>query len=225
MYANDGALYLAKHIILGMHYCDINCPVIMKKFCSHYDMVVEAHCFYVKDVVIKLPTTFDIKSAAHHINVLLEFQKVIFDDTVNNEYKLKFKKLSDRAKTPVRAKEGSIGYDLYSTVYKSISPQICEAVATDITLISPRGLYPRVATRSRLAIKNTDVGVGVIDLDYRGNLKVVIMNHSVETHLHIEPGDRIAQFIMSRFETHEFVEVVDVDATERGHGGLGSTGH
>ena len=50
---------------------------------------------HVKDVVTKHPTTFDIKQAVHHINVLLEFQEVIFDYTVNNESKLKFKKLFD----------------------------------------------------------------------------------------------------------------------------------
>ena len=76
MYANHGVLYLAKRIIFGTHYCDINCPVIMKRFCSHYDIVVEAHCLYAKDVIIKLPITFDIKSAAHLIDVLLEFQEV-----------------------------------------------------------------------------------------------------------------------------------------------------
>ena len=76
MYANDEVLYFAKRIIFGTHYCDINCPVIMKKFCPHYDMVVEAHCLYVKDMIIKRPTNFDIKSAAHRINVLLEFQEL-----------------------------------------------------------------------------------------------------------------------------------------------------
>ena len=76
MYANDEVLYFVKRIIFGTHYCDINCPVIMKKFCPHYDMLVEAHCLYVKDVIIKRPTTFDIKSAAHRINVLLEFQEL-----------------------------------------------------------------------------------------------------------------------------------------------------
>ena len=225
MYANDGVLYFAKRTIFDTHYCDINCPVIMKKFRSHYDMVVEAHRLDVKDVVIKRPTTFDIKSAAHGINVLVEFQEVIFGDTVNKEYKLKFKKLSDREKTPVRATEGSVGYDLYNAVYKSISPQICKAIATDIAWISPRDIYPGVAPCSSLAIKNTDVGAGVIDLDYRGNLKVVIMNHSVDTHLHMDPGDRIAQFIMTRFQTTELEEVVDVDATERGQSYFGSTGH
>ena len=133
--------------------------------------------------------------------------------------------MSDRGKTPVRATEGSVGYDLYSAVYKSISLQSCDAVAADITLISPRGIYPRVVLHSSLAIKNTDVGTGIIDLDFRGNLKVVILNHSVDTHLHIEPEDRIAQFIMTRFETPKLEEVVDVDATEKVHGGFGSTGH
>ena len=51
---------------------------------------------------------------------------------------------------------------------------------------------------------------------HRGNLKVVIMNHSSENHLHIERGDKIALFILSKFETHNFVEVFHLDSTERG---------
>ena len=109
MNGNNGVLYFAKCIIFCTHYCDNNCPTVMKKFRYPYDMVVEAHCLQVKDVIIKRPTTFDIKSSAHRINVLLEFQEDIFDDSVNSEYKLKFKKLSDWAKTPVRATEGSVG--------------------------------------------------------------------------------------------------------------------
>ena len=131
--------------------------------------------------------------------------------------------MPDRAKTPVRATEGSVGYDLYSVVYKSISPQSCEAVAADITFILARGIYLRITLHFGFAIKNTDVGAGVIDLDYRGNLKVVITNHSVDTHLHIERGDQIAQFLMTRFETPELEEIVDDDATEQGHGEFGST--
>ena len=94
-------------------------------------------------------------------------------------------------------------------MFKSISPQGCEAAAADITIIAPPGLYPRIATRSSMALKNTDIGAGVVDLDYRGNVKVVIMNHSTDNHLHIEPGDWIAQFILMRFETPEFEEVID----------------
>ena len=69
MYAKDGVLYFAKRTIFDTH-CDINCPLIIKKFRSHYDMVVEAHRLDVKYVVIKRPTTFDIKSSDHGINVL-----------------------------------------------------------------------------------------------------------------------------------------------------------
>ena len=62
-----------------------------------------------------------------------------------------------------------------------------------------------------MALKNTDIGAGVVDLDYRGNVKVVIMNHSTDNHLHSEPWNRIALFILTTFKTPEVVEVVDVD--------------
>ena len=66
-----------------------------------------------------------------------------------------------------------------------------------------------------MTLKNADFGTGVIELEYKGNLKVVIMNQSTVTHLHIECWDRITQFIMTKFETHELVEVVEVDANDR----------
>ena len=59
-----------------------------------------------------------------------------------------------------------------------------------------------------MTLKNTDVGAVVIDMDYRGTLKVVITNQSTVTHLHIELGYWIAQFIMMRFKTPELVKVV-----------------
>ena len=91
-------------------------------------------------------------------------------------------------------------------------------------LIPWQGLYLRVALRSSLALKSTDIVAGVIDIDYRGNLKVVIMNHSVDIHLHIKPGDCVARFILTRYETPEVVEIIKVDATDRGSAGFGSNG-
>ena len=108
MYANDGVLYFAKRIIFGTHYCDINCPFIMKKFCSHYDMVMEAHCIQIKDVVIKCPTAFYIKSAAHRINVLLEFQKLFSMTLLTMNTNLILRNCLT-AKTLVHATEGSVG--------------------------------------------------------------------------------------------------------------------
>ena len=74
-----------------------------------------------------------------------------------------------------------------------------------------------------MAMKNTDVGAGVIDIDYRGNIKVVLLNHS-KVSLNISRDDRIAQFVLTRYETPEIIEVVDTDNTERGAKGFGSSG-
>ena len=66
-------------------------------------------------------------------------------------------------------------------------------------MLPPTGVYPSVAPRSSMVLKNTNVGVGVIDLDYRENVKVVVMNRSTDFELNIKVGDKIAQFILTRF--------------------------
>lgn len=81
-----------------------------------------------------------------------------------------------------------------------------------------------MAPRSGLAWKNSiDVGAGVIDVDYRGPVGVILFNHSDEE-FKIARGDRIAQLILERISTPEVVEVEDLDETERNAGGFGSTG-
>ena len=65
-------------------------------------------------------------------------------------------------------------------------------------MLPPTDVYPSVAPRSSMALKNTNVGVGVINLDYTGNVKVVVMNHSTDFELNIEVGDKITQFILTR---------------------------
>ena len=226
MYVMDGVLYFAKLVVFGRHTCDHNCVITSEDFGGGCIKVIESNCLHAKSKVVRRPTSFDIRSSNHRIYVLLEFQEIIPPEPVddNTNRKLKFKELSDRAKAPVRATKGSVGYDLYLAVFKSIPPQGCEAVATDITIIAPPSLYPRMAPCSNIVLKNTDIGAVVVDLDYRGNVKVVIMNHNTDNHLHIKPGDRMAQFILTRFETSEVVEVIDVDATSRGDKGFGRTG-
>lgn len=185
------------------------------------------HIVYIqKNEVIRKPIHFDIKILSHCVNVILKFQEIILNDSeaaIHVEEKLKFMKLSNQAKAPVCTTQGSVGYCQFTAVYKSFLLQTFEAVATDITLVLPWGLYPRVAPHSSMVLKNTNIGAGMIDLDYRGNLKVVIMNHNVDDHLPIEPGDRIPQFILMRLETPKVVEMTDVNATKRGSGGFGST--
>lgn len=81
-----------------------------------------------------------------------------------------------------------------------------------------------VAPRSGLAHKNfIDIGAGVIDFDYRGNVGVILFNHS-EVDFEVKRGDRIAQLILEKISMADTVEVDDLDDTERGAGGFGSTG-
>lgn len=97
-------------------------------------------------------------------------------------------------------------------------------VQTDLAVAIPPGHYGRVAPRSGLAAKLfIDVGAGVIDCDYRGPLGVVLFNHGADD-FHIKPGDRIAQLILEQISNPPVVEVDDLDATDRGAGGFGSTG-
>lgn len=100
-------------------------------------------------------------------------------------------------------------------------------VKTDIAVICPPGTYGRVAPRSGLAWKNSiDVGAGVIDADYRGNVGVILFNHS-DADFEVKKGDRIAQLILEKIVYADIEEVemgADLDKTARGAGGFGSTG-
>lgn len=88
----------------------------------------------------------------------------------------------------------------------------------------PEGTYGRVAPRSGLAVKNfIDVGAGVIDQDYRGNVGVVLFNHA-DVPFEVKKGDRIAQLICEQILYPELIELDTLSETARGEGGFGSTG-
>jgi dUTP pyrophosphatase len=132
--------------------------------------------------------------------------------------------LSDNASVPIRSSEGAAGFDLVSA--HDITLQSCDKaiVKTDVAIKVPIGTYGRIAPRSSLAAKHfIDVGAGVIDSDYTGNVGVVLFNHS-KTDYEIKKGDRIAQLIIEKIMVPEIVIVVSLSETERGHGGYGSTG-
>jgi len=102
------------------------------------------------------------------------------DSLVNSlyflEHPLKVKLLSPLGKLPVRATPGSAGYDLFSSENIKIEPNGIKMIKTDISMAIPSGYYGRVAPRSSLATKHINVGAGVIDEDYRGEVKVVMYN-------------------------------------------------
>lgn len=138
--------------------------------------------------------------------------------------KLRIKKLSDNAFIPVKGSEHAAGYDLFAIEETVVPARGKILVSTGIAMAIPIGNYGRVAPRSGLAAKNfIDVGAGVIDADYRGEVKVLLFNFA-ETEFKVNAGDRIAQLIIEKYTRTEIEECDDLDATVRGDGGFGSTG-
>ncbi|ABP00357.1 predicted protein [Ostreococcus lucimarinus CCE9901] len=137
---------------------------------------------------------------------------------------LRVKRLSDDATMPTRGSEGAAGYDLASAHDCVVPARGKELVKTDLSIAIPLGTYARVAPRSGLAWKKfIDVGAGVVDYDYRGNVGVILFNHGDED-FEVKKGDRVAQLILEQILTPEVVECDDLDDTARGAGGFGSTG-
>lgn len=128
---------------------------------------------------------------------------------------------------PVRAHRGDAGVDLHATVDTVIEPGRREVVGTGVAIALPLGtvglVHPRsgLAAREGLSIVNAP---GTIDADYRGEIKVCLINLDPETPIRISRGDRIAQLLIQRVELVDFLEVDELDETVRGTGGYGSTG-
>lgn len=132
--------------------------------------------------------------------------------------------LSPYAIAPTRGSDCSVGFDLYSAQTISIAPASHAVVYTDLSFSFPPGCYGRVAPRSGLAAKYMiDVGAGVIDPDFRGNVGVVLFNFS-NNYFHVSRGDRIAQLICERAEFPKLQLVASLDKSNRGSLGFGSTG-
>ena len=111
---------------------------------------------------------------------------------INFKPKLRIKKLDPRAFVPTKGSEHAAGYDLYSIDKLTIPAREKQLISTGISMSIPIGNYGRVAPRSGLAAKNfIDVGAGVIDADYRGEVKVLLFNFS-DKEFEINVGDRIA---------------------------------
>lgn len=142
---------------------------------------------------------------------------------------LKIKKVRENAKIPTRATVGSAGMDLYACIDEPITLNGGDkaVIPTGIAIgLSSPEYAAFVYARSGLAIKH-GIGllnsVGVIDSDYRGEICVGVINQLKEPYT-IEPFERIAQMVIQPVALPELVEVDDLDETDRGAGGFGSTG-
>jgi len=137
---------------------------------------------------------------------------------------LKVQRLNAEAHLPTRTSPGAAGYDLYSSEDVVIKAEGKALVKTGISIALPEECYGRIAPRSGLAWKHfINIGAGVIDADYRGEVGVVMFNHA-KTAYTVSKGDRVAQLILERILTPPVVEVDSLTETERGAGGFGSSG-
>ena len=142
---------------------------------------------------------------------------------------LKIKKLNDNAIIPKAATGGSAGMDLYACLDSDVvlKPGERALIPTGIAIALPDSSYVAyIYARSGLAIKNgitLSNCVGVVDSDYRGEIKVGLVNLSDKDYT-VTSGDRIAQMVIAPVIIPEISEVDELDETERGAGGFGSTG-
>lgn len=140
--------------------------------------------------------------------------------------KLKFTKLSDYAITPAYQTSGASGFDFQSTEKVTISPGETKLISTGIAVAVPEGFELQVRPRSGLSAK-TGLRVvnspGTCDADYRGEIKVILQNTGTLPYT-INISDRIAQGVICPVIKVEFEEVEELEQTERGECGFGSTG-
>jgi len=112
---------------------------------------------------------------------------------------ISIQRLSEDVRIPTQGSKLTAGHDLYSIEVLSIPANNRALVRTGLGIAVPEGTYGRLASRSGLAIKSITVDAGVIDADYRGELKVLLVNHS-EIDYKVQKGDRIAQLIVGKID-------------------------
>ena len=142
--------------------------------------------------------------------------------------KIQIKKLREDAKFPMRGSQAAAGYDLYASMEApvTIKAHATAMIGTGLSAAIPEGYFGAVVARSGLASREglrPANCIGVCDSDYRGEIIVALHNDSEEERS-VRPGERIAQLVILPFLSADFEECDELDATERGSGGFGSTG-
>ena len=138
---------------------------------------------------------------------------------------LRVKKLHPDAYLPTRGSVSAAGLDLYALEEAGVLPKSCALMPTGLSLEIPEGLYGRIAPRSGLSMSTgLVVNAGVIDSDYRGEVKIMFFNY-LDHEVKLHKGSKVAQLILEKIALLEVEEVTaDLTETARGEGGFGSTG-
>ncbi len=133
-------------------------------------------------------------------------------------------KVAGPGRLPAYSSDGAAGADLVASEGVTLAPGGRAAVPTGVHLQLPPGHVGLVWPRSGLAVRHgIDTLAGVIDSDYRGEVRVVLVNHG-GTDFEIKPGDRVAQLLVQPVERATFARAESLGASERGQNGFGSTG-
>lgn len=145
-----------------------------------------------------------------------------------DKYSVRIKKLDEKAVVPTYGSEFAAGADLYACLEAplTINPHETILVHTGVAMEIPTGFAGLIYARSGIASKRGLAPankVGVVDSDYRGEVMVALHNHSAVPQT-IENGERIAQLVIAPYVVADFVVSDELDDTERGAGGFGSTG-
>lgn len=165
-------------------------------------------------------------SATYHARSPSTVSARLESPDLNVEMQISVHKLDSELPTPRRAHPGDAGLDLLAREPARLAPGDRAMVPTGLAIAIPDGYAGYVMARSGLAAKH-GVGVvnspGLVDSGYRGELKVILINHGTEV-FDVRRGDRIAQLVITPVALPELVEVDSLDDTERGPSGFGSTG-
>lgn len=136
---------------------------------------------------------------------------------------IKVKRLSPEAKLPTKAHQEDAGFDLYSLTTEVIGPHSQKTFKTGVVMSVPAGHYSQFHDRSSMGKRGIKVMGGVIDSGYRSEL-LVMLNNTSNDDVIIQAGDKIAQFVILPVPTAQIVEVEELDDSERGEKGFGSSG-
>ena len=151
--------------------------------------------------------------------------RAIFQNGGNGEHYVKIKLLHENAKAPARATEHAAGYDIHCNEHITLKPGARGLISTGFAMSIPHGMVGLIWPRSGLAGKHgVDSLAGVIDSDYIGEIRVALINHG-HADIEFKPGDRVAQMLIQHVYQQPAVVVDELDDTQRGAGGFGSTGY
>jgi len=157
-------------------------------------------------------------------NLITRFSKIQAKNGLTaNDQNVRVKKLSTEARVPMKRTARAAGHDLYAIEGTDVQARGQAIVGTVIAIGLPHNTYARIAPRSSLTVKHRlTTNAGVIDSDYRGEVKVILANLGDQPY-RVEKGDRIAQLIIEKIDNRELHVVTQLDNTERRDQGFGSS--